>query len=500
MRAPSMIRLLVLGLLAPAAALLASADAQTLLLTLNTPNPQAYAAFGRSVAVGDVNGDGKGDIAVSAPWEAVGGNTDQGRAYVFSGADGSLLFTLDTPNPQAEARFGRSVAVGDVNGDGKGDIAVSAHYEDVGGNAEQGRAYVFSGANGSLLFTLDTPNPQTGAFFGQSVAVGDVSGDGKADVAVGASMERVSDIDRQGRAYVFSGADGSLLLTLDRPKPQQFSVFGASVAVGDVSGDGKADIAVGAYNEDVGTNADQGRAYVFSGADGSLLLTLDTPNPKAVGHFGDSLAVGDVNGDGKGDIAVGAVGENVGGNASQGRAYVFSGANGSLLFTLDTPNPQAWVAFGASVVVGVVNRPGKADIAVGAVYEDVGGNANQGRAYVFSGADGSLLLTLDTPNPQVWGQFGMSLAVGYVNGDGQGDIAIGASGENVGGNASQGRAYIFSGPAASAPVGGVAEYLEVAESSGGSSLLSYSALAGFAAAGAVALVVCGWYARRRWLR
>ena len=95
------------------------------------------------MAVGDVNGDGKADVAVGALYEDVGGNADQGRAYVFSGADGSLLFTLDTPNPQPYVYFGRSVVVGDVNGDGKGDVAVGAYGEDVGGNTNQGRAYVF---------------------------------------------------------------------------------------------------------------------------------------------------------------------------------------------------------------------------------------------------------------------------------------------------------------------------------------------------------------------
>jgi len=413
---------------------------------LSTPNPQAYGNFGRSLAVGDVNGDGNADIAVGAPYEDADGNGSQGRAYVFSGADGSLLFTLDTPNPQAKAYFGWSLAVGDVNDDGKADIAVGAPYENAGGNGKQGRAYVFSGADGSLLFTLGTPNPQAKAYFGWSLAVGDVNGDGNADIAVGAPYEDADGNADQGQAYVFSGGDGSLLFTLGTPNPKANAYFGRSLALGDVNSDGKEDTAVGAPLEDVSGNSGQGRAYVFSGADGSLLFTLDTPNPRPVAEFGYSLAVGDTDGDGKEDIAVGSPTWSVGRWDQLGRAYVFSGADSSLLFTLDTPNRQEYGGFGWSLALGDVNGDGKEDIAVGAPWEYVNlgqVSDNQGRAYVFSGADGWLLFILDTSDSQANAYFGCSLALGDVGGDGKGDVAVGAYGEDVGGNTNQGRAYVF---------------------------------------------------------
>jgi hypothetical protein len=101
--------------------------------------------FGTSLAAGDANDDGKADIAVGAYWEDVGGNVNQGRAYVFSGADGSLLHTLDMPIPQAQedAEFGYSLAVGEVNGDGRGEIAIGAAGETLGGIEQAGRAYVY---------------------------------------------------------------------------------------------------------------------------------------------------------------------------------------------------------------------------------------------------------------------------------------------------------------------------------------------------------------------
>jgi hypothetical protein len=240
---------------------------------------------------------------VAAPMEDVGGNEDQGRVYVFSGVMVPLLFALDTPNPQAGAHFGDSLAVGDADGDGKGDIAVGAPMEDVSGNEAQGRLYVFSGADGSPLLTLDHPGSEAGAYFGSSVAVGDVNGDGEEDIVVGAPGS--------GEVYVFPSPDFLEPYALESPDPQYGGNFGASVAVDEVDDDGRQDVVVGAYGEDVGGSEDQGRAYVFSGADSSLLLTLDTLDPQAAALFGSSVAAGDVDGDGRADIAVGAYGWDV---------------------------------------------------------------------------------------------------------------------------------------------------------------------------------------------
>ncbi|KPK46784.1 MAG: hypothetical protein AMJ77_05170 [Dehalococcoidia bacterium SM23_28_2] len=504
------LRVIVVTIAALAIGVLASANAQTVLLTLDRPSPQPHSDFGFSVAVGDVNGDGKGDIAVAAPGDHVGGNESQGQAYVFSGADGSLLFLRSTPNPQPYAWLRADLAVGDVNGDGKADIVVGARFEDVDGNADQGRVYVFAGPYGTPLFALDSPNPQVGAEFGHEVAVGDVDSDGRGDIAV-ASSEDVGANEHQGRVYVFSGADGSLLFTFDSPNPQPYANFGTEVAVGDVDGDGRGDIVV-ASSEDVGANEHQ--VHLFSGADGSLLFTLDKPEPERMGGFGNSLAVADVNGDGKADIVVGADYEIVGGDLGVGAVYVFSGADGSLLFSLDNPNPQLVALFGHCLAVGEVSGDARADIVVGAPLEDVGDNTDQGRVYVFSGADGSLLLVLDGPDPQPDLYFGVDVAVGDVDGDGRGDLTASALGWEREPMWPQGLAYVFSlptptpTPPSTPVVGGMVEMQvdgsapavdSAAGSSDSSALPYYIALAGAIAAGVVAATAGGWYARRRWL-
>ncbi|MDY6990062.1 MAG: integrin alpha [Thermodesulfobacteriota bacterium] len=293
----------------------------------------------------------------------------------------TLFLTINDPNPQSDAYFGNSLAgIGDIDGDLVPDIAVAAAGQDVAGNSGQGQVFVFSGIDGSALLTLDDPNPQSGASFGCSLAgIGDVDGDLVPDIAVGARLQDVAGNSGQGQAFVFSGADGSVLLTLDDPNPQSGASFGSSLAgIGDVDGDLVPDIAVGAG----------GQAFVFSGADGSVLLTLDNPNPQSEASFGYPLAsIGDIDGDLVPDIVVGAYGWEIGGNSYQGQAFVFSGADGSVLLTLDNPNAQSDAYFSLSLAgIGDIDGDLVPDIAVGAPHQNVADNTWQGQAFVFLGS------------------------------------------------------------------------------------------------------------------
>ena len=419
---------------------------------LNHPTPQAYAGFGWSVAgVGDVNGDGIPDVLVGAPGQDVGGNIIQGQAFVFSGVDNQRLHTLNNPTPQKTTGFGWSVAgIGDVNGDRVPDVVVSANGKRIGDSDSYypGRVFVFSGANGALLRTLNNPTPQGLVTFGGSVAgVGDVNRDGVPDVLVGDPS--------QGRAFVFNGTNGQQLYTLDNPTSQAFTAFGGSVAgVGDVNGDGVPDLLVGASWQDVGGNYAHGRAFVFSGATGDLLHTLDHPMPQEYAQFGDAVAgIEDVNNDSVPDLLVGASFFDIADDVDQGQVLIFSGADGSLLRTIDDPTAQASTpSFGHSVAgVGDVNGDGVPDVLVGAplLYAPKFGDYRyQGLAFLMSGADGSLLYTFKDPAPEDDTGFGMSVAsVGDVNSDGRPDFLIGAPSYAEDFNGEPGQAFLFvSGP------------------------------------------------------
>ena len=399
---PIRILLFVACLLIPADVVFAQADP----ITLESPNAEEGGNFGIAVSgVSDVDGDGRGDVVVGA-WKESGPAdapmTRAGRVYVFSGATGTLHRTLVSLNPELGGSFGISVAgVPDTDGDGRGDVIVGAWVEDLD-VVDAGRAYLFSGATGGLLHTLVSPNPITGGRFGTDVAsVPDIDGDGRGDVVVGGN-------DLEG-AHTFSGATGALIHSYPSPSGGENWGFGEHIAgIPDVDGDGRGDIIVGAHQE---TDNNVGRAYVFSGSTGNLLHTFLSPDVELEGRFGDSVSgLSDIDGDGRGDVIVGSLEDA--GAVNAGRVYVFSGATGDLLHTFVSPNAQDEGGFGGAgvpVLAGVpdADGDGRADILIGAPYEDEEQAPDAGRAYLFSGAvataietgTSSFVYTLETPYP-----------------------------------------------------------------------------------------------------
>ena len=255
----------------------------------------------------------------------------RGRWWCFLGLTGTPLHTLQAPSPQGGAGFGFALAaLGDVNGDDVPDLAVGAPGQDVEGGdcCDHGQVVVFSGVDGTPLHTLQAPSrrPQPGATFGAALAgAGDVNGDGVPDLAVGVpGYDRVDSLTR-ARCWSSLERRAVCLRTLHDRSLHAEGQFGLALAgAGDVNGDGVPDLAVGAPWRDVERCCDQGQVTVFSGVDGTRLLTLP-PRPQAGATFGAALAtLGDVNGDDVPDLAVSAPWQDVRGLADRGQVFVFS--------------------------------------------------------------------------------------------------------------------------------------------------------------------------------
>lgn len=426
--------------------LLAAGAARAQPIALNSTTPSSTGAFGWSISqVPDVNADGKPDIVIGAQREAIPSNIYAGRVHVYSGATGASLHTINPPTVQQVGTFGWAVAgMPDVTGDGRGDILIGGLWETDTSGLICGRAYLYSGATGGLIRAWLSPNRQDSGGFGGSVAwVPDVNGDGKPDIVISAAGEQVGSSAAAGRVYLYSGATGALIRTLVSPAPEPFADFGVSVAgLPDVDGDGRGDIAVGAPFANPNTSpTDCGRVYIFSGATGALIRAMGSPLPQTRAYFGDSIAVlGDINGDGKADLAIGAPGADDG-HGGKGMVFLFSGATGAGLRHLRAPLPQK--DFGISVAaVPDMNGDGRDEVIVGTDGETP---PYIPRVYVFSGASGVVLRTITSPTPNPPAGFGAAVCgLRDTNGDGRGDFVIGAYREpGPAGPTNQGRAYLF---------------------------------------------------------
>ena len=396
---------------------------------------QASASFGVAVsAAGDVNGDGFRDIVVGAPLFDGAGGGDVGRVTVFYGASGGLTETNATrwEGSSGADQFGTSVAGGDVDGDGYSDIIVGAP-----GFLTSGRATVHVGASTGVTTFISWASScgvVAGGNCGAAVAyLGDVDADGLADIAVGAPGE-TSAFPGDGFVYVWPGDNtgstvgGSSIITL--AGQIQGGGFGTTVApAGDVNGDGAADFLIGAPFADdfTGTVSEAGYAELYLGdptGGQSIFGFLFWQGTVAGDRVGLGLAgLGDVNGDGFADFAVGLPGLTAVGSVwlFWGESFPGSAPSVSLL------GNQAGADFGASIAgAGDVDGDGFADLLVGEPgYTNV--ETGEGRALWYAGAPGSPGTYPDTLSlgAAAGDQLGQRVAgAGDVNGDGYQDVLV----------------------------------------------------------------------------
>jgi hypothetical protein len=273
----------------------------------------------------DFNNDGFADLAVGAPFEAVGSIIDGGAVNVLYGTStgltgtGSQLFTQDSPGVGSAAEegdlFGLALATGDFNQDGFADLAIGVPGENVGSIVDGGAVNVLYGSAGLLtgigsqLFTQDSPGVGSAAEtfdnFGSRLAAGDFNNDTFADLAIGAPLEAVGNIQLGGAVNVLYGSGskltgvGSQLFTQDSPgvgsAAEENDIFGGELAAADFNNDTFADLAIGVPGEAVGTIQGAGAVNVLYGSGsklsgvGSQLFTQDSPGVGSAAERGDDF-------------------------------------------------------------------------------------------------------------------------------------------------------------------------------------------------------------------
>ncbi|GII27926.1 FG-GAP repeat protein [Planotetraspora mira] len=350
-------------------------------------------------------------------------------------------------------------------------VAVASPYATVNGKARAGTVTLYGSARNGLTpqKTLHQGSggiggsPEINDSFGSAVAEGDFNGDGCTDLAIGVSEEffgsRVPGADGNGVVHILFGTRSGLgtVRSIDVTRlgrKHGTDRFGAALAAGDLDGDGDDELIVGAPGMTGGGGVGVfGMNHRSPYGKGTLVTQATSWVHQGRGQtdlFGESLAAGDFNGDGKDEIAVGAPGD--GGTKTPGSGTVTiidPRKRHASAYTQNSRNvpgsAERWDAFGSDLATGDFNADGRDDLAIGVPGEDVSSTLTRGMDYgdgavnVLYGSARGLTATRSemwtqtilAGIPRYYDRFGSSLATGDLNGDKDDELIVGAPGEGA---------------------------------------------------------------------
>ncbi|MEU7646868.1 FG-GAP repeat protein [Streptomyces huasconensis] len=412
--------------------------------------PLAGSAAAATTPRFDFNGDGYADIAVGMPDATVDGKTKAGYVSVIYGGPQSPSQSTGVISqaeagipgtPEAGDRFGSSVALVDVNGDGVFELAVGASGESLTSDElkDEGTVTVLDGSEWNVKGTTVARGVSGFSGIGDTIATGDYDGDGDTDLAYGENGEE------RGALRFRPGpltADPVTTTTL-----RGYGMGGSTrdLVTGDFDGDGRDDLATTwKATEDSGT---------------FITRWDDRAEPAewwADADRGTALAAADFDGDGTYDLAVGLVQPNPEARTTHcqdrlgGAVLLLKGSRTAAFGTenhcVTQAGPEVGGAaeegddFGAALSAGDLNGDGRPELVVGAPGEDVGTVKDAGGYVTLNGTEdgphGGLARSQSTPNmpgaAEAGDRFGAQVTVGDHNGDGLWDTAVSAPGENAG--------------------------------------------------------------------
>ncbi|MFJ8507705.1 FG-GAP repeat protein [Streptomyces avermitilis] len=390
--------------------------------------PEAEDTFGSALAIADFDGDGYADLAVGASGEDVDSDDDGGTVAILWGGASGLAggTTVTDPAASAHDEWGRVLTAGDFDGDGKADLA---------SGTTASHAYVVKGGftrSGTTGTAQRIGLPQTAKYGIDAIKAGDTNGDKKADLVLTyrtALNEDGSGNWSKGVAYLGTSAG------LETSVPRGLN-GGTTIAIGDIDGDGYGEIALGNVfsAEDDHTGSLGGKVTVIRGSEGGPVngdapmaeLTQDSPGVPGADEerdgFGSAVSIGDIDGDGYGELAVGVVFEDIDGIEDTGSTVLLKGSAAGVSATGARTLSQASAGvpgaaeamdyFGSDVLLKDVTGDGKADYTVSATFEGEGVGAvtamlSDGTGISPDGDRGFGPTALD--RPYTYGAFGANL-------------------------------------------------------------------------------------------